>query len=59
MPDPIILFDKVNKWYGDSFHVLRDINLNVAPGERIVILVFVAVALGIVALDVVLAANTV
>ena len=37
MPDPIILFDKVNKWYGDSFHVLRDINLNVAPGERIVI----------------------
>jgi uncharacterized membrane protein YgcG len=29
------------------------------PGERIVILVFVAVALGIVALDVVLAANTV
>ena len=26
----------VNKWYGD-FHVLRDINLNVARGERIVI----------------------
>ncbi|MEG3618025.1 amino acid ABC transporter ATP-binding protein [Magnetovibrio sp. PR-2] len=26
----------VNKWYGD-FHVLRDINLNVTPGERIVI----------------------
>jgi general L-amino acid transport system ATP-binding protein len=37
MSEPIILFDKVNKWYGDSFHVLRDINLNVAPGERIVI----------------------
>ncbi len=34
---PIIVFDKVNKWYGDSFHVLRDIDLNVAPGERIVI----------------------
>ncbi|HRK19092.1 MAG TPA: amino acid ABC transporter ATP-binding protein [Hyphomicrobiaceae bacterium] len=26
----------VNKWYGD-FHVLRNINLSVAPGERIVI----------------------
>ena len=26
----------VNKWYGD-FHVLKDINLNVAAGERIVI----------------------
>jgi general L-amino acid transport system ATP-binding protein len=37
MTEPIILFDKVNKWYGDSFHVLRDINLSVAPGERIVI----------------------
>jgi general L-amino acid transport system ATP-binding protein len=37
MADTIILFDKVNKWYGDNFHVLRDINLNVAPGERIVI----------------------
>src|SRR6185436_1103103 len=37
MSEPIIVFDKVNKWYGDSFHVLRDIDLNVAPGERIVI----------------------
>jgi general L-amino acid transport system ATP-binding protein len=37
MSDPIILFDKVNKWYGDSFHVLRGIDLSVAPGERIVI----------------------
>src|SRR5258706_5655430 len=37
MAEPIIVFDKVNKWYGDSFHVLRDIDLNVAPGERIVI----------------------
>jgi general L-amino acid transport system ATP-binding protein len=33
----IITFDKVNKWYGNNFHVLRDINLNVARGERIVI----------------------
>ncbi len=37
MPDPIIVFDKVNKWYGDDFHVLRDIDLQVPPGERIVI----------------------
>jgi general L-amino acid transport system ATP-binding protein len=35
--DPIILFDKVNKWYGDDFHVLRDIDLRVEAGERIVI----------------------
>jgi general L-amino acid transport system ATP-binding protein len=35
--DPIILFDKVNKWYGDNFHVLRDIDLQVGQGERIVI----------------------
>jgi len=34
---PIIRFDKVNKWYGNDFHVLRDIDLNVAKGERIVI----------------------
>ena len=37
MSDPIIVFDKVNKWYGDSFHVLRNIDLQVAAGERIVI----------------------
>jgi general L-amino acid transport system ATP-binding protein len=37
MADPIITFDKVNKWYGNSFHVLRDIDLVVARGERIVI----------------------
>ena len=36
MAEPIISFDNVNKWYED-FHVLRDINLLVAPGERIVI----------------------
>ena len=33
----IIAFDKVNKWYGNNFHVLRDINLQVKKGERIVI----------------------
>jgi general L-amino acid transport system ATP-binding protein len=37
MSEPIVLFDKVNKWYGDNSHVLRDIDLAVAPGERIVI----------------------
>ena len=33
---PLIEFAAVNKWYGE-FHVLRDINLAVAKGERIVI----------------------
>jgi general L-amino acid transport system ATP-binding protein len=33
---PIISFEGVSKWYG-QFHVLRDIQLNVAKGERIVI----------------------
>jgi general L-amino acid transport system ATP-binding protein len=33
---PIIEFEGVNKWYG-QFHVLRDIQLQVAKGERIVI----------------------
>lgn len=32
----IIDFNKVNKWYGD-FHVLKDINLIVHKGERIVV----------------------
>ena len=38
MPDnsPIIEFAGVSKWYG-QFHVLRDIDLSVAKGERIVI----------------------
>ena len=35
---PIIVMDAVNKWYGE-FHVLRDINLQVDNGERIVICV--------------------
>jgi general L-amino acid transport system ATP-binding protein len=34
--EPIIEFSRVNKWYGE-FHVLRDIDLSVARGERIVI----------------------
>ena len=34
--DPVIIFDKVNKWFGD-FHVLRDIDLDVLRGEKIVI----------------------
>src|ERR1041385_3540303 len=36
MADSIVSISKLNKWYGD-FHVLRDINLDVAKGERIVI----------------------
>jgi len=34
--DSIVKVAGLNKWYGD-FHVLRDINLDVAKGERIVI----------------------
>ena len=34
--DAIITFEKVNKWFGD-FHVLRDVDLVVRKGERIVI----------------------
>jgi general L-amino acid transport system ATP-binding protein len=34
--DPIVGIAGLNKWYGD-FHVLRDINTDVAKGERIVI----------------------
>ena len=37
MTEPIISFDKVNKWYGNDFHVLRDIDLQVGAGERIVV----------------------
>ncbi|HWL79373.1 MAG TPA: amino acid ABC transporter ATP-binding protein [Roseomonas sp.] len=33
---PAILLDKVNKWYG-SMHVLRDVSLNVAQSERVVV----------------------
>jgi general L-amino acid transport system ATP-binding protein len=34
--DPIVSITNLNKWYGD-FHVLRDIDLEVGRGERIVI----------------------
>ena len=33
---PVITMTNVNKWYGE-FHVLKNINLEVVPGERIVI----------------------
>lgn len=36
MAEAIIQLKNVNKWYG-QFHVLRNINLDVASGERIVI----------------------
>lgn len=36
MSDALIQMNQVNKWFG-QFHVLRDINLTVAAGERIVI----------------------
>lgn len=35
--DNIITFNKVNKWYGNNFHVLRDIDLQVKRGEKIVV----------------------
>ena len=34
--ESMILLQGVNKWYG-QFHVLKDINLSVQPGERIVL----------------------
>ena len=34
--EPMILMEQVNKWYGE-FHVLKDINLKVQAGERIVL----------------------
>ena len=36
MTSPLIQFENVNKWFG-TFHALRDINLQVHRGERIVI----------------------
>ena len=36
MNQPLVTFEKVNKWFGD-FHVLRDIDLTIAGGERLVI----------------------
>jgi len=37
MTDPVIQFERVNKWFESGLHVLRDIDLRVQPGERIVI----------------------
>jgi polar amino acid transport system ATP-binding protein len=34
--DPIIRFDRVNKWFG-ALHVLRDVDLEIARGEVLVI----------------------
>ena len=35
---PIIQFDNVNKWYASNgYHVLRDVNLSFAKGEKVVI----------------------
>ena len=38
MPEeaPAIVLDKVNKWYG-TMHVLRDVTMNVAQKERVVV----------------------
>jgi general L-amino acid transport system ATP-binding protein len=33
---PAIVLDQVNKWFG-ALHVLRDVNLQVATGERVVV----------------------
>ena len=35
--EPIIRFDRLNKWFGRDFHVLRDIELDIARGERVVV----------------------
>jgi general L-amino acid transport system ATP-binding protein len=36
METPAIVLDKVNKWYG-TMHVLRDVSLNIAAKERVVV----------------------
>jgi ABC-type polar amino acid transport system ATPase subunit len=36
MTQPLISMSDVNKWY-DDFHVLKDIDLSVKPGEKIVV----------------------
>jgi general L-amino acid transport system ATP-binding protein len=35
-PKPMIELRKVNKWYGE-FHVLRDVDLTVLPGQKLVV----------------------
>ena len=37
MQEPIIVCNGVNKWYGD-FHVLRDVTVNIAPKEVVVVI---------------------
>ncbi|MEG2632923.1 MAG: ATP-binding cassette domain-containing protein, partial [Comamonas sp.] len=38
MPDtPMVRFERLNKWFGRDFHVLRDIDLEIARGERLVV----------------------
>jgi general L-amino acid transport system ATP-binding protein len=34
--DPVIIIKDMHKWYGE-FHVLKNVNLEVQRGERIVI----------------------
>jgi general L-amino acid transport system ATP-binding protein len=34
---PVIRFERLNKWFGNGLHVLRDVDLAVQPGERIVV----------------------
>jgi general L-amino acid transport system ATP-binding protein len=36
MPEPAIVLDHVNKWYG-TMHVLRDVSIEVAQKERVVV----------------------
>lgn len=33
----LIHFQQLNKWFGTDFHVLRDIDLDIARGERVVV----------------------
>jgi general L-amino acid transport system ATP-binding protein len=37
MNESIIQFERLNKWFGQHLHVLRDIELDVKRGERIVV----------------------
>jgi general L-amino acid transport system ATP-binding protein len=34
---PAIRFDRLNKWFNNGLHVLRDVDLTVARGERVVV----------------------
>ncbi|RYY58678.1 MAG: ATP-binding cassette domain-containing protein, partial [Comamonadaceae bacterium] len=37
MSEPMVRFERVNKWFGNGLHVLRDVDLAVQAGERIVV----------------------